>query len=276
MKSPSLLLDESPLLILPSLACLIGDRHAIVLQQIHFWIVHYRRKRDQHHLHNGHWWMYNSLSQWQIQFPWWSSSTIRRILERLRADHLLITANYNYRGYDRTLWYRINYKHLDNLLAEQAAQAQLELEQVNPPAKAYAHFEQIDMLKLSKSTSSNRTNASAQNEQIDVPSMSGPIPETTRDKATDNQIWALCLQELQMQMTRSTFTTWLKDTTLVIQDDHATIMCRNTYAVDWLQHRLNAPIQRALSGIIGRAITVAYATDIEPQKRSTHANTTAS
>lgn len=119
-----LLLDEKPLMILPQLAEKIGLNEAIILQQIHYWLLHYEKKQSQRHFRDGHWWVYNTYESWQENFPFWSVATIKRALTRLRKpapgrDALLITTSqYNQKKYDKTLWYRIDYDALDAIEGE--------------------------------------------------------------------------------------------------------------------------------------------------------------
>ncbi|MFO7538645.1 MAG: chromosomal replication initiator protein DnaA [Chloroflexota bacterium] len=66
------------------------------------------------------------------------------------------------------------------------------------------------------------------------------------------KIWKATLGELEMQMTRATFDTWLKDTrVLSYEDDLFVIGVRNDYAKDWLENRLKDTILRALASILG-------------------------
>src|SRR5688572_12586139 len=91
-----LLIDESPLQVLPSLAVAIGLNEAIVLQQVHYWI------KTSKHEFDGRRWIYNTLEAWHSQFPFFSVRTIQRIFERLRDSGLLLSANYNSAQTDRT------------------------------------------------------------------------------------------------------------------------------------------------------------------------------
>lgn len=102
-----LLINEEPLQLLPGLAKAIGLNEAIVLQQIHYWLNKSDKKYE------GKVWTYNSYSEWQKQFPWWSESTIKRIFQSLEKLDLLITGNFNHMSIDRTKWYTINYSRLD-------------------------------------------------------------------------------------------------------------------------------------------------------------------
>ena len=105
-RGSKLLIDEPPLIVLPSLAAAIGLSEAILLQQIHYWL------RQGGHVRDGRRWIYNSYPQWAAQLPFWKEGAIRRILEHLRARGLLLTGNYNASPLDRTIWYTIDYDAL--------------------------------------------------------------------------------------------------------------------------------------------------------------------
>ena len=102
----SLLISEPPLQVLPSLAVKIGLNEAIILQQIHYWLLKSNNIRD------GYKWVYNSYSEWNKQFPFFSRNTMIRAFNSLEKQGLLITANYNKAGFDKTKWYRIDYEKL--------------------------------------------------------------------------------------------------------------------------------------------------------------------
>lgn len=104
-----LLLDESPILVLPSLATNIGLSEAIFIQQLHYWL------KDSNNVKEGFKWVYNTYDDWQEQFPWWSVSTIRRIITKLEKSNLIIIGNFNKMKIDKTKWYRINYVLLEDM-----------------------------------------------------------------------------------------------------------------------------------------------------------------
>ncbi|EFB3681128.1 replication protein RepO [Escherichia coli] len=101
-----LLINENPLQVLPTLACTIGLNEAIVLQQIHYWL-----NSSQNFFENRHW-VYNSVTDWQEQFPFWSESTIKRVLANLEKLNVVFTGNFNSDAWDKTKWYSINYAPL--------------------------------------------------------------------------------------------------------------------------------------------------------------------
>jgi hypothetical protein len=103
------LIDEPPLLVLPTLATQVGLHEAIVLQQIHYWLLSSNHEYDERK------WLYNSYPEWGRQFPFLSVDQIRRAIEHLEDLHLLLVGNYNKKGFDRTKWYTIDYDALDIL-----------------------------------------------------------------------------------------------------------------------------------------------------------------
>ena len=71
----------------------------------------------------------------------------------------------------------------------------------------------------------------------------------TADQAIANaqKQWQATLGELQLQMTRATFDTWLRGSEVIsCEDGLYTVYVRHAYAVDWLQNRLLAVVKRTL------------------------------
>lgn len=104
-----LLINEQPLVVLPSLAEKIGLNEAIMLQQIHFWLTRKPHEKD------GRQWIYNTYAEWATQFPFWSESTIKRTIRSLEKKGLIITGNYNKVKIDKTKWYTIDYEKLERM-----------------------------------------------------------------------------------------------------------------------------------------------------------------
>ncbi len=69
------------------------------------------------------------------------------------------------------------------------------------------------------------------------------------------QSWQATLGELQLQMTRATFDTWLKDARyLAFEDGLFFISVPSAYAKDWLENRLYGTIKRTLESILGETL----------------------
>ena len=66
-----------------------------------------------------------------------------------------------------------------------------------------------------------------------------------------DQAWQSVLGQLQLEMPRASFDTWVRDTKAVsFQDAVMTVSVRNSYARDWLENRLTSTINRLLIGIL--------------------------
>ena len=99
-----LLIDEPPLQVLPSLAREIGLNEAIMLQQMHYWLI------KSSHEFEGVKWFYKTLEDWQTEFPFWSAMTIRRTLTNLEKQKVIRIGNFNKKKFDKTKWYTIEYQ----------------------------------------------------------------------------------------------------------------------------------------------------------------------
>jgi hypothetical protein len=67
------------------------------------------------------------------------------------------------------------------------------------------------------------------------------------------QAWEIVLHELEREMPRASFDTWVRDTeALSLEESLLTVAVRNTYARDWLAERLTSTVQRLLAGILNQ------------------------
>lgn len=111
----SLLINESPLIVLPSLANKIGVDKAIALQQLHFFLQNPKLGFIDE---NGIKWFRNSLADWQEHnFHFWSESKISRLYNDLeKQGYVTSRSDLNNHGYDRTKWYTLNYDYVNTIL----------------------------------------------------------------------------------------------------------------------------------------------------------------
>jgi chromosomal replication initiator protein len=73
------------------------------------------------------------------------------------------------------------------------------------------------------------------------------------------QAWQSVLGQLQMEMPRASFDTWVRDTKPVsYQDGTLTIGVHNAYARDWLESRLASTVSRLLVGIMNASVAVNF------------------
>jgi len=70
-------------------------------------------------------------------------------------------------------------------------------------------------------------------------------------------IWSATLGELQLQVTRASFDTWLRDSKLLKYEDSTFVIgVKSGYAKDWIERHLAAAIKRTLARQTGKTIDV--------------------
>lgn len=102
----SLLIDDYPLIVLPTLAEEIGLNEAIFLQQLNYWS---QPKLNQGIVdEQGRRWIYNSVEAWRAQFRFFTERTLRRTISNLENLGLILsTLRYKRNPMDRTKSYAI-------------------------------------------------------------------------------------------------------------------------------------------------------------------------
>ena len=178
MSSP-LLINESPLQVLPSLAMAVGLNEAIILQQIHYWIDNKAKNVEKYRANSffeEQWWVWNSIAEWQAAFPFWSDNTIRRAINGLREQGVLIAKHFSPNPYDKTFYYRIDYDALNSLTSAVQKPKGSSRGRAEAEAKRSAENEQSDLPNMSKSSS-------AQNGQTEVPRMSKSLSKTSPENS---------------------------------------------------------------------------------------------
>ncbi len=83
-------------------------------------------------------------------------------------------------------------------------------------------------------------------------------PDTPASR-TPKEIWEIARSQLRLQMTKSTYDTWVRDTVCLAYEDGAFVVgVANGYAKDWLSMRLRTVIKRTLTSIVGQAVDVVF------------------
>ncbi len=76
---------------------------------------------------------------------------------------------------------------------------------------------------------------------------------------TAQDAWQATLGQLELQLNRATFETWVKGAELLAYEDGSFIVSvRNAYARSWLEKRLYSSIRRTLSDVFGRSVEVRF------------------
>ena len=111
-----LLLNEHPLIMLPTLACVIGLNESLFLQQLHYWLLKSTTIFDNQK------WVYKTIEEWEKEFPFWSKSTLKRAIASLKKREILIIKKLSQNRRERTNYYTIDYNLLRFNLNQTVAQ----------------------------------------------------------------------------------------------------------------------------------------------------------
>ena len=73
------------------------------------------------------------------------------------------------------------------------------------------------------------------------------------------QAWQAALGQLQLDMPKASYDTWVRNAEVVSYEDNVFIIgVPNTYARDWLESRLTSKINRLLCGIMNRTVSTRF------------------
>ena len=143
-----LLINEPPLQVLPSLAKEIGLNEAIMLQQMHYWLLKSANE------FTGVKWFYKTLEEWQTEFPFWSAMTIRRTLGSLEKQKIIKIGNFNKKKFDKTKWYTIDYQRVNRRCVQN------EQTMCSSCTDGYVQNEQTYTREYTETTTENNNNVS--------------------------------------------------------------------------------------------------------------------
>ena len=145
------LLDSRPLLVMPELAVALGLNEAIFVQQLHYWL------KKSNHVIDGRRWVYNTIQDWQKQFPWWSRATIGRITSSLEEKGIILVDNFNEYVFDRTKWYTIDFEALDKYVSSEKEETKEETVEQKEVEKSTPAVEEKDEEQLKEQAAIEKT-----------------------------------------------------------------------------------------------------------------------
>lgn len=89
-------------------AKVVGVKGAILLNHIYWWVE--KNKANEMNYHDGCYWTYNSAKAYSTLFPYFTSKTIQRELQKLEYEGYIKTGCYNNKSTNRTKWYTLTNK----------------------------------------------------------------------------------------------------------------------------------------------------------------------
>lgn len=270
MKEDSQYLDDDQVIPLhKALAKTFGVTQALIIQQVRYWMTNHRKSEGdlpeshRRHYHQERWWIWNTYEQWkEAHFDFWSERTIQRNILQLERKRVMLAGQFNRRAGDRTKWYSLDFDRLDWLVGLYTGKHRL--------------------IPLYRPSCQSGTMPSCQNGTMVVPKwhyvmttkwhggravLSRPLPKTffkeideqMMGDSLDFGVWQTALYELQLQLPRETFDTWLRNARLLaVNGDCWLIGVHNVYAREWLDQRLKKVIERTLSRLVGEKVDVQF------------------
>ncbi len=84
--------------------------------------------------------------------------------------------------------------------------------------------------------------------------------KVNQEGITVQQAWKEVKRQLEKELPRASYDTWVRDVQLVDYRDEDTIVLAvgNTYARDWLRNQISHTAERAMVGVVGRSMKVKF------------------
>lgn len=104
-------------------------------------------------------------------------------------------------------------------------------------------------------------------EGLPLPEGSARINSDIQEEADmkAEQAWQAALGQLQIEMPKAAFDTWVRDADFISYEDGTFIIgVRNAYARDWLESRLSSTAGRILTGIMNRTVEIRFTVWTDP------------
>ena len=240
-RSSVLLINESPLQTLPSLACLVGINGAIILQQMQYWL------NVSEHKIEGYAWIYNSYDKWAKQFKWLKLRSVQKHILALERGGFLISKQFRYKTRNNTKWYRIDYDRLN-----EEYQRLIDCEKSNsllPKSNSDGEKSNSDGEKSNSHSTKNSQCLKLNFEQT--------TQENTQKTITEDiqYIWQETLVHLKEKTNPPNYRTWLASTVPVSFDgDTFVVSAGNKFTADYLHKNMASLIEGVLCSVVGRQV----------------------
>ncbi|MFN8452456.1 MAG: hypothetical protein U0521_28595 [Anaerolineae bacterium] len=268
------LLDEAPMLVYPTLARILGINGAVMLQQLHFLLNSTKTAKNKYNFINSRWWVYNSYAEWQRDhFSWLSVSGIKYQFLALEDEGIVLSMQGVKNPSDRRKWYSIDYEFWEHYVAKFSHNLADASDKNNPTIGQNLSHGSSDKNEpmvgqnLSDDSSETPSQTPPETEETETTTTAALIaPVVVVVDETDQRVWDAAFHQLEMQLDRASFETWLRGAVLRQVEREASapgvpngtlgvttfvVGVRNSFARDMLQHRLYRNVRRVLSDVAG-------------------------
>jgi hypothetical protein len=136
----------------PRLAQKIGLNEAIAIQQIHYYLAENAKPENDHNYFEGRWWVYKSYEDWAEIFPYWSKSTVKRVLQNLKTLKLVLLKDRQVASGNHVNYYSVDYDAVEKTL-----DGEVEINRIASVSKTEecSQNEQAGRVKMSKGGAQN-------------------------------------------------------------------------------------------------------------------------
>lgn len=153
----SALINDYPITFLPHLAKAIGVNEALVLQQLHYWLINHAEMQ-----YDGKFWIYKTYEEWQEQdFFFWSVRTVKSIFKKLGDMGLIESQKLSSNRHNRVNYYTINSVKLAEISA--ICEAEFEAKRLAKLAKKGGKPCTVDSANLAQSQSAESAQSQSAN-----------------------------------------------------------------------------------------------------------------
>jgi hypothetical protein len=160
-----------------------GQEEAVLLQNFIFWIR--QNKANMTNQRDGRTWTYNSIPAFAKLFPFWTEKQIRRILDSLIRQKVLLRGDYNRLTYDKTSWYSLVDESLLELSEPQEDSAISPNGQMDVPKRADRSAQTVAPIPDIKPDEKPDGEGSAVAPETPTPTVSLPQNEDSNEGETD-------------------------------------------------------------------------------------------
>ena len=88
------------------------------------------------------------------------------------------------------------------------------------------------------------------------------------EEANAKDVWRAALGELELQVTKPYFETYLKGSSgLSLEGDKFTVAAPNSFVTEWLRLKMKPRVEETLSGLLGRPVSVQFMVSSQPGRR---------
>ena len=88
------------------------------------------------------------------------------------------------------------------------------------------------------------------------------------EEANAKDVWRAALGELELQVTKPYFETYLKGTSgLSLEGEIFAVAAPNSFVTEWLRLKMKPRVEETLSGLLGRSVAVEFMVSSPPGTR---------